>query len=193
MEALILSPYVATVTWVGRVATAVPRMVAGEAAEALDLTFAGLVGDIHYGETRKSCSRIKDIYKIGTKIRNTRQLSVLSQEELDQIAAELDLPEIDPTWLGASLVVQGIPDFTHIPPGSRLRAASGATLVADVENLPCIIPARSIEAARPGHGKAFKAAATDRRGITAWVEAEGTITKGEQLQLFIPRQRPWAG
>lgn len=193
MEALVLSPYQAEVTWVGHVAREVPRMVEGEESAEIALTFEGLVGDIHYGHTRKACTRIKDVYKLGTRIRNTRQLSILSQEELDAIAAELGLPAIDPAWVGASLVVKGIPDFTHIPPASRLRAQSGATLVADVENLPCIIPARSIEAQRPGHGKGFKAAAADRRGITAWVEAEGTIRKGDRIDLFVPRQRVWAG
>jgi hypothetical protein len=44
----------------------------------------------------------------------------------------------------------------------------------------------------PGFGKSFKAAARDRRGVTGWVEREGTLALGERLRLHIPDQRPWS-
>ena len=44
----------------------------------------------------------------------------------------------------------------------------------------------------PGHGAAVKGAANNRRGVTAWVEREGTLTLGERMRLHIPDQRPWA-
>ena len=93
---------------------------------------------------------------------------------------------------GASLVIEGLPDFTHLPPSSRLQFADGSTLVVDMENRPCHLPAKPINAAHPGAGDRFKAAAKGRRGVTAWVEREGRIALGEAVRLHVPDQRPWA-
>ena len=90
------------------------------------------------------------------------------------------------------MILRGIPDFTYVPPSSRLQAESGLTLTIDMENRPCVLPGREIEAVEPGHGTAFKRAATNRRGVTAWVERPGDIRVGETLTLFLPDQRAWA-
>lgn len=192
MPALAATGHVATVVWLGRVADR-GRALASEAVETLRLTFAGPEGEAHGGLTRPSCSRVAGLYARGTPIRNTRQLSVLSTEDLAAIAAAMDLPALDPALLGATVVVQGLPDFSHVPPGARLLADSGACIAVDMENRPCTLPARPIEAAHPGHGGRFKTAAKGRRGVTAWVEAEGTLALGDRLRLFIPDQPPWAG
>ena len=89
-------------------------------------------------------------------------------------------------------MLSGIPDFTHVPPNSRLQSPSGATLTIDMENLPCVYPAREIEADAPGHGEAFLKAAHGRRGVTAWVERPGNLRIGDKLRLFIPAQRAWS-
>ena len=73
-----------------------------------------------------------------------------------------------------------------------MQGDSGATLVVDLENRPCTLPAKVIEAARPGAGKLFKPAAKGRRGITAWVEREGVFRLGERLRLHVPDQPVWA-
>ncbi len=155
-------------------------------------SFAGAEGESHGGLTRPSCSRVLSQYPRDTEIRNVRQLCVLIAEEMAAIAATMGIDALDPSYLGASLVIEGIPDFTHVPPSSRLQAESGATLVIDMENRPCTLPAREIEADMPGRGKAFKPAAKDRRGVTAWVEREGILTLGERMRLHVPDQRPWA-
>ena len=85
------------------------------------------------------------LYPKNTEIRNTRQLSILSAEENAEIAESLGLPELDPRWLGASIVIAGFPDYKHIPPGSRLKTNAGTTLTVDLENKPCNWPAREIE------------------------------------------------
>lgn len=192
MAALKDSGLTGTITWLGVVGDRAAGLPS-QPAETLALRFAGPDGETHGGLTRPSCSRVSMLYPRDTEIANTRQLSILSSEELTQIATAMDLPALDPALLGATVVIEGLPDLSHLPPSSRLQAAGGATLVVDLENLPCQLPARPIEAAHPGHGARFKAAAAHRRGITAWVEREGTLALGDTVRLFIPTQRPWAG
>ena len=137
-----------------------------------------------------ACVRVSMIYPKNTEIRNTRQLSILSAEENAEIAESLGLPELDPRWLGASIVIAGFPDYTHIPPGLRLQTKAGTILTVDLENKPCNWPAREIERDCSGHGEAFKSAANGRRGI-AWVERPGPLAMGDAVRLFVPSQRAW--
>jgi len=194
MPALISTEHRGEVVWIGYVATNDRSELSAEESARVSLTFSGLPAGVHTGLTRPSCTRVKALYAGGTEIRNVRQLSIVSQEELDAIADALDIGSVEPSRLGASLVLKGIPDLTHIPPSSRLQCdATGTTLTVDMENLPCGFPAKSLEAAHPGKGKGFRVAAKGRRGITAWVEREGPLALGAHLRLYIPAQRPWAG
>ncbi|MEL6648651.1 MAG: MOSC domain-containing protein [Pseudomonadota bacterium] len=155
--------------------------------------FAGPVGEAHGGLTRPSCSRVLTQYPRGTEIKNTRQICIVSEEEMAAVAAQIGVDEFNPAWAGANVVIRGIPDFTHIPPSSRLQGAEGCTFTVDMENLPCMLPAPVIEEDAPGHGQAFKRAAKNRRGITAWVERPGSLRLGEAIALHIPAQRAWQG
>lgn len=191
MPALKPTSFTAQITWLGIVA-ADQGSLRATAVPAVDATLEGFPGEAHGGATRPSCTRVKTQYPKGTPIRNVRQLTILSREELDEIAQEMGLAAIDPAWVGASMVIEGIPDFTHVPPSSRLMAASGAGITIDMENRPCIFPGREIEQEAPGFGKAFKPAARDRRGVTAWMEFGGRLSVGDMLTLHIPDQRVWA-
>ena len=191
MAEIKLTRFTARVTFLGRVIAADPLLHAWP-EQALDLTYAGVRGELHEGRTRASCVRVKDMYPEGTEIANVRQLSILSTEELSQIAAEMGLETLDPSLLGATLVIEGVPDFSHLPPSSRLQAPSGATLVINMENRPCVFPGKSVEARHPGKGKLFMPAAKGRRGVTAWVEREGRIALGDALKVFIPDQPVWS-
>ena len=191
MPALAATRFEATITWLGLVGDREAALPSAP-VQSLTLGFAGPRGEAHGGLTRPSCSRLLDLYPRNTPIRNTRQLSVLSEEELSGIADAMGLPALDPSLLGASMVVRGLPDFSRLPPSSRLLADSGACLTVDMENRPCTLPARPIETRHPGHGARFKPAAKGRRGITAWVEAEGTVAVGDRLRLFIPDQPAWS-
>jgi len=190
MPALTRSEYTATIRWLGAVQSRAKNLRA-HAIPSMPLTLQGYEGEDHSGLTRASCSRVKALYPLGSTIRNTRQLTLVSTEELAAIAADMGLAQIDPEWLGASVVVTGIPDFSNIPPSSRLCAPSGASLTIDMQNGPCNWPAREIEQEAPGKGALFKTAARNRRGVTAWVEHPGTLTLGDQMTLFVPGQRPW--
>lgn len=191
MPALVDTKLEAEVVWLGRVGDRSAGL-ASSALNQVELTFDGPTGEAHGGSVRPSCSRVLGLYPRHTPIRNTRQVSILSVEELALIAAEMGLEALDPALLGATMVVRGVPDFSHVPPSSRLLAPSGACLTIDMENRPCALPARPIETAHPGLGARFKPAARGRRGVTAWVEAEGPVALGDGLRLFIPDQPRWA-
>ncbi len=192
MPALVPTDHYATVTYLGHVPDRAASLRSVALAEA-ELTFGGIAGEAHGGETRLSCSRVISQHPRNTTIRNVRQLSIVSAEELAEIADKIGVEAMNPAWVGASLVIKGISDFTHLPPSSRLQAPSGATLVIDMENQPCHLPAPVIDEDAPGHGKAFKTAAKGKRGVTAWVEREGLIAVGDTLRLHVPSQRGWQG
>ena len=189
MPALAPTQQYGEIIWLGRVAPQSGLRSAG--VNALDLTYAGATGEAHSGLTRASCVRVSAQWPQGTQIRNVRQLSVMAAEDIDAIAKECGLKNLDPALLGCSIVVRGISDFTHVPPSSRLQAPDGATIVIDMENRPCNFPGKEIESEHAGHGKAFKAAAKGRRGVTAWVEHEGRFALGDKLRLHVPDQRAW--
>ena len=192
MPALIKTEYTAEVTFIGSVTSMDRTELMAHGMQSVELGFAGIDGSVHAGENRASCSRVVTQYPKGTTIRNVRQLSIISEEELAEIGKEMGVDRPDPGRIGASLVIQGIPDFTHVPPSSRLQSEAGTTITIDMENQPCHFPGKSLEKADPGKGMGFKAAANDRRGVTAWVECPGPLAVGDILTLHIPGQRAWA-
>lgn len=191
MPALAPTKITGEVVWIGHVADR-EASLRSQAEEAAALTYAGIPGEVHGGLTRPSCSRVTSQYPRNTDIRNVRQLSVVSAEELAEIAADCGLETLDPALIGASLVISGIPDFSHLPPSSRLQFPDGSTIVVDMQNRPCHLPAKVINADYPGAGDKFKAAAKGKRGVTAWVEREGKMHLGDTVKLHIPDQRAWA-
>ncbi|MBC7147300.1 MAG: sulfurase [Thioclava marina] len=189
MAALKPTQYQGEVVWLGRVTT--EGELVSTPVEALEFTFDGPVGELHAGRIRASCSRVTDQHERGTEIANVRQMTILSAEELAETAFAMGIPELDPTWVGASIVLRGLPDLTHLPPSSRLQNETGLTLVIDMENRACVLPGKVIEEIYPEKGKRYKPAAQGRRGVTAWVERPGRLVIGDTLRLHIPDQRPW--
>lgn len=179
-----------TAVFLGLVPDRAARLESG-AVDRVEARFVGFEGESHSGLVRPSCSRVTAQYAKGTPIRNTRQVSILSREEIDAIAAAMGLETLEPEWLGANLVLAGLPELTRVPPASRLIFEGGTSLTVDMENNPCQLPARVIEAHHPGFGARFRSAAAGRRGLTAWVEREGAIALGEAVRLHVPPLRPY--
>ena len=164
------------------------------AVPTLALDLGGIPGDRHHGFTRPAGARER-WYKAGTPIRSGRQLTVVSSEDLADIAAAMDLPRIDPGWIGANIVVAGIPAFTRLPWGTRLFFAQGAVLVNEGDNAPCRFAGARIAQAYPsrsGLDMLFVKAAKNRRGIVASVERAGAVSPGP-VRVKPPEQTSWPG
>jgi hypothetical protein len=159
-----------------------------EARSEIKITFEGCEGDRHAGMTMPSGSRTP-YYTRGTAIRNSRQISIVSCEELVKTAEIMKLPRLLPEWLGANLCLSGIPDLSHLPVGTRLFFDQGVTLVVEAENKPCSLAGKSIEANFPdqiGLGATYPKAGMGLRGIVAWVEKPGLIRPGETVKIKPP-------
>ena len=193
MAVLIPTGFSARVVWLGAQFQPVERLVIQSVPlTEMALGFAGLKGEVHGGLTRASCSRVTAQYPKGTTIRNVRQLTIVSAEEMADVAQAMGLATFDYAWVGASVVLEGIPDLTHLPPSSRLQGPDGVTLVVDMLNQPCQQVAATIAKAGQGAAKGFRSAAKGRRGVTAWVEREGLVRLGDDMRLHVPDQRAWA-
>ena len=153
------------------------------------VSFEGLEGDRHAGLTRLADVRTPWFPK-GTPVRNTRQLSLVSSEELAEVAEAMAVPKVLAAWLGANLELAGVPKLTHLPPGTRLFFPGDAVLAVEGENEPCTGPGRVIEAHYPDREKLasrFVKAAWQRRGLVAWVERPGVIRAGDEVRVMLPK------
>jgi MOSC domain-containing protein YiiM len=154
------------------------------------VTFEGFEGDRHAGLTQPSGSRTS-YYPRGVEIRNSRQVSILSEEELAEVAGALGIPQLKPEWLGANLLLSGIPSLTLLPPGTRLQFPQDAALVVTGENSPCTDTGQAIQDQNPtvrGLTTRFPQVAVHKRGIVAWVERPGKITHGDSVRVEVPDQ-----
>lgn len=153
--------------------------------EEADLSYGGIPGDLHFGMTKLAGAR-ESMYPKGTEIFNRRQITVVSIEECAQIAEKLGVKEILPEWLGANLVLKRFPDLTQLAPGSRILFPSGAGLLCEGVNDPCIHPGKVIQQHYPADNKLaarFVKAAFGLRGIIAIVERPGKANSGDKIKI----------
>ncbi len=161
-----------------------PHSLITTAQEKVIVTFAGFEGDRHAGLTHKSDGRTPH-YPRGTEIHNDRQVSIVSVEELDAAARAIEVPEIRAEWLGANLLIEGIPNLTHLPSRTRLFFSGGVTLVVESKNLPCQHTGKIVQDHYnlPGLQERFIKEFMHLRGIVATVELPGIIRVGETSEL----------
>ncbi|MHB2168739.1 MOSC domain-containing protein [Alsobacter sp. R-9] len=163
--------------------------------DAVEVDFEGFVvpglrGERHRGHARKADARVP-WFPRGTLIRNSRQVSIVAVEELAAIAEGLSIPAVDPSWLGANLVVEGLADLTQLPRGTRLFFPDRATIAVEELNVPCPGPGRAIAARHPGRDDiplGFVKVARRLRGLVGWIERPGTIRAGDAISLRLPEQ-----
>jgi hypothetical protein len=163
-----------------------------EPVEELVLGFDGIAGDFHAGQTRRSGGR-EPWYPRGTEIRNERQLSIVAPDEIAIVAERMGLAELKPEWIGANIVIDGLPNLSMLPAGTLLFFKGGATLKVDGQNKPCRYAGQSIaeNAAMPdleAGALLFPKAAKRLRGLVAWVEKPGRIAPGEEISVRVPEQ-----
>ncbi len=161
-------------------------------ASSLELTFDGIVGDHHAGQTRMSGGR-EPWYPRGTEMRNERQLSILAWDELQNIATGMGLSELKPEWIGGNMVIDGVPSLSMLPPRTLLFFEGGVTLRVDGQNAPCKVSGRSVaeHAGTSDHTVTaldFVRVSRRLRGIVAWVEKPGIIRAGEKVDVRVPEQ-----
>lgn len=162
------------------------------ATQRLELGFEGIEGDFHRGYTRRSGGR-EPWYGRGTEIRNERQLSIVAPDELALVAGRMGIAAVKPEWIGANLLLAGVPRLSMLPAGTMLFFQKGVTLKVDAQNSPCRIAGRAVaEGAgmpdREAGSLLFPKAAKRLRGLVAWVEKPGTVSAGEQVSVRVPEQ-----
>ncbi len=162
------------------------------ATDELRLGFEGIEGDFHGGHTRRSGGR-EPWYPRGTEMRNERQLSIVAPDELGLIAERMGIAELRPEWIGANLLIDGVPRLSMLPAGTMLFFKGGVTLKVDAQNGPCRFSGRSIaeHAGMADHEAGsllFPKVAKRLRGLVAWVEKPGAIKAGEEVSVRVPEQ-----
>lgn len=169
------------------------RYLVSTPVRAVRATLEGLEGDRHAGFTRHADARVPQ-YPRGTEIHNSRQVSLVAEEELAQMAANMGVPSIEPAWIGANLVLRGIPHLSTLPPMTRLYFPELTALALEGENHPCVYPGKAIQSHypdTPGIGKRFPKAAYHLRGVVGWVERAGMIREGDTVRIDVPAHVPY--
>lgn len=159
-----------------------------EAMDAIEVNFDGIVGDHHAGPFREAYSGERE--PKGTVLRNDRQWSAVSDEELDFISERLDLAEpITASTLGANLCLAGVPDLSLLPRGTRFKFPSGAALTVEEYNPPCrdmsaeVAKKHTTRSGEPLKAGAWQRAAMGRRGIVGVVDVPGEIRVGDEVEV----------
>ncbi len=158
----------------------VTESILTRSVDSLVLTFAGIEGDRHAGLNAKATMRQKYVPR-GALIKNSRQLSMVSVEELTLTALALSESQVlDWRAYGANVCFDDASALTRVAPGTRLIFESGAIVVVDGAHDPCVKTGRAISA-QLGRNviSAFVKAAMHCRGLVGWVERPGLLRVGD--------------
>lgn len=174
---------------VATLATSEPDDFQTSPVETLNLSLDGVAGDRHSGFTRKAGAR-EPWYPRGETIRSGRQITIVSTEELWEVGHAMDLPPLGPGWIGANLVVEGVPRLSFLPTGTRLFFEGTASVVVEGQNAPCRYAGRAVacHTERPGDELTFPKASKRRRGLVATVERAGPVKAGTDVKVQLPEQ-----
>lgn len=161
---------------------------------SIDVEMVGIVGDRHRSFFRSAWEGDKQ--PEGTERRNERQWSAISIEELSDIAAIMDLKEeLTASVLGVNICFEGLTQLSRLPKGTILKFPSGAELIVEEYNPPCLDMGKKIartfstNSGEPLSDFAFSKAAQLTRGLVGVVEVEGRIEVGDEVTI-IPHEHP---
>lgn len=148
---------------------------------SLNAQLSGFVGDRHGSYSRETWAG-DDKQREGTIRRNERQWSAVSLEELAIITDAMNLKEPLPaSSLGANLCFSGLPNISKLPKGSILRFPSGAELVVEEYNPPCLDMDEKLISMHTSKNNSklykgeFLSAAKYCRGVVGVIEVPGMI------------------
>jgi len=156
-----------------------------ESREKIQCLWDGIKGDRHSGQTKLAGVRERYVPK-GTEILNLRQVSIVSVEELEEIAWRMGIPKVTGADLGANVVLSGIPELTKLPTGTIMKFSEQTLLFVTGENLPCVFPGKNIQARYPDIPKLankFPKIATGQRGLVAMILRPGSIRKSDVVEI----------
>jgi MOSC domain-containing protein YiiM len=158
--------------------------------ESLLAAIGGFEGDGHKGPERKAYQ--EDWEPGGTIRRNERQWSGVSVEELAHISDRLDLSEpLSAATLGANLCVEGIPEFSLLPKGTKLVFPSGAVLLVEEYNPPCsdmgaqVLARYSSRSGKLENERSWLRPAAGRRGVVGVIDVPGEIREGDEFEVRV--------
>lgn len=166
-----------------------PNSILSNSIEKIEVSLEGFAGDKHSGWTKPSDGRTR-FYPRGTTIRNSRQISIVSEEELGEVARAIRIDIVKPEWLGANLLISGIPNLTGLKPNTRFFFSSGVVLLITSDNLPCSQITKEIMKHYPNKPELkdeIILAAMTKRGLVAVVEFPGIILRDEEVRVVKAR------
>lgn len=168
--------------------------LAKEPCASVQAELDGFVGDRHRSASRQTWKGDKQ--PEGTARRNERQWSAVSVEELAAIEQQMDLKEpLTAASLGANLCFEGIPKLSQLPLGTILKFPSGAELMVEEYNPPCLEMGQKLasqytsNSGQPIADTAFSQAAKFSRGLVGVIDVAGAINAGDEV-VVVPYKLP---
>ena len=160
----------------------------------------GIKGDRHQGYETVSGNRFTTLYPKGTKVRNNRQWSAISSNEVIEISRNLGIQNrLTPELLGVNILLEGVDNISQLPSMRYLvlspydkfepRRPEDVTLVIYGQALPCTIAGKAlVEPFRDDSlEKEFPKCALGLRATTGWVEKGGIIKPKYNGWILTPK------
>lgn len=159
--------------------------------QEMEVNLQGIVENKKSGFSKDSDSRDRELlrdshYPKHVEVRNWRQWSAVSPEELTDIANNLNVDLVTPEMLGANISLEGITNFTTLPRGTVFRFPSEAMLMVEEENNPCIGPGEEIHKVYPQvKPNLFQKSAIHKRGLVGVVQRAGILKVDDVVNVKV--------
>ena len=167
-----------------------------QACERIELDLQGILGDRHRSYVRHCWQ--DDKQPMGTARRNERQWSAIAEEDLAAITRSMNLSTpLTAADVGVNLCIAGIDNLSQLPRGTLLSFSSGAVLMVEEYNPPCLDMGKTLaQSHRRMDGEApapesFPQAAKFSRGLVGVVEAAGEIRVADELTVENEQLPKW--